>query len=528
MKNPFKILDNAAFVLNLVVRKLEVKVSSFTVEREVMLHPSYPSLLAYSDCLNSWKVPNEAFQVDKKTFNIGELEGGFVAHVKTLGGQFVWVDNISVGKITYSDHKSSAVIVSQDEFYQMWDGIILFAEKDKESGEENYRSSLMKGWLDFLRLPLLVTLFLSTIFLCLSLGQSTSYYLLILLKLAGIVVSFILLMHSVNSANPFIQNLCGLGDNNDCNAILKSEAAKVTSWLTWSEVGMLYFAGSFIALLINPSNIVYVAYINILALPYTFYSIGYQIKAKTWCILCCTVQAILWLEAFSFFSYRQVAYDSSNLFDSNFLSIVLCCLVPIGIWSFLKPFFLKAAQLMATSQQLSRYKYDSGLFQKSLQSQPKYPVGTELKPLTIGNNNAANVITMVSNPFCNPCGSAHKTIEEWLDLRNDIQLKVVFLTGNHPDDPRTIVAGHVSALMLNKGAENAKLALGDWYRSTEKNIEAWKHRYPLGEKVLTEDIMENQKQWCSMADIAFTPTIFVNGYKLPHPYRLEDLKYLLE
>jgi hypothetical protein len=40
-------------------------------------------------------------------------------------------------------------------------------------------------------------------------------------------------------------------------------------------------------------------------------------------------------------------------------------------------------------------------------------------------------------------------------------------------------------------------------------------------------LSEKQKEWCDMAEIAFTPTILVNGYKLPEPYRLDDPKYLI-
>ena len=34
-------------------------------------------------------------------------------------------------------------------------------------------------------------------------------------------------------------------------------------------------------------------------------------------------------------------------------------------------------------------------------------------------------------------------------------------------------------------------------------------------------------KWCKEAEITFTPTIFLNGHKLPEKYKIEELKYIL-
>jgi hypothetical protein len=51
-------------------------------------------------------------------------------------------------------------------------------------------------------------------------------------------------------------------------------------------------------------------------------------------------------------------------------------------------------------------------------------------------------------------------------------------------------------------------------------------KYPL-----TENILENQaakinamNDWCKIADIAYTPTIYLNGRQLPITFALADLK----
>ena len=127
-------------------------------------------------------------------------------------------------------------------------------------------------------------------------------------------------MQSLNANNPFVKNLCSLGGKNDCNAILKSDAAKVTSWLSWSEVGFFYFFGSLLSLLLASSSLPLLAWLNLFALPYAIYSIAYQYRHKNWCVLCCCVQALLLLEALAFLSNQN--FQLSAFTFANLLSLI--------------------------------------------------------------------------------------------------------------------------------------------------------------------------------------------------------------
>lgn len=521
-----KSAGNTVFVLYSLIKKLKIPVSSFTIDKDLHDHPDYPSMLALSDCLTSWNVPNEAFKINKETCDVKELPLPFVAHLKREGGEFVLVHGIQHDTVTLSNEKEKKGSLSLSEFFKFWDGVILYAEKDEISGEKEYKQSLLKGWLDEARLPFLVLILLCSVFYALNIESSNlSYISLIILKLAGVGVSALLLMHSVNASNPFIQNLCSVGKKNDCNAILKSDAAKITSWLSWSEVGMFYFSGSLVCLLLNPSSIVALSWLNILCLPYTLYSIGYQIKIKNWCILCCSVQALLWMEAAAFFA-TGTSFQSFNLELSDMFSLLLCFLMPVATWSFLKPYLLKSEQVRPLNQQLKKFKYNSTLFNQLLSSQAKYSVPDDLMPVILGNPEAETTITMVSNPLCGPCGVAHNTLDEWLKQRDDIQVKIVFTTANE-DDTRTKVARHMTALSFSKDNTIVVQALNDWYNGDDKNYNNWAEKYPFNRSEGLEIATQKQKEWCEMAEVSFTPTIFINGYKLVDPYRLDDIKYLL-
>ncbi|MNL16035.1 hypothetical protein D3C87_1370560 [compost metagenome] len=148
-------------------------------------------------------------------------------------------------------------------------------------------------------------------------------------------------------------------------------------------------------------------------------------------------------------------------------------------------------------------------------------------PIVLGNTEAETIITMVSNPFCGPCATTHKTLDNWLNMRDDIQVKIVFTTANHDDDPKTKVARHLTALSLHGDKKKVEQALNDWYDSDKKDYDTWAKNYPMQVNGEMEVVTQRQKEWCELTEVTFTPTILVNGYKLPDPYRLDDIKYLL-
>ena len=123
--------------------------------------------------------------------------------------------------------------------------------------------------------------------------------------LLGLSVAILIILQSIDQRNPLVQQLCGGGTKTDCNHILSSKAAKINSWLGWADVGLFYYAGSFLLLMSSHSTtaIITLCLFNVISLPFTFYSVYYQWKvAKSWCRLCLYVQALLWVQAaFSFY-----------------------------------------------------------------------------------------------------------------------------------------------------------------------------------------------------------------------------------
>jgi len=272
------------------------------------------------------------------------------------------------------------------------------------------------------------------------------------------------------------------------------------------------------------------AALNIVSLPYTVYSIYYQARvAKQWCVLCCTVQALLWLESIPLIINIQAnPLVFTNGWVEVLIPVAICLLLPVILWTLLKPLFLRLQQLSPLKNQLRKFKYNTELFTSVLVAQPKYATPDDEWSIVLGNVEASNIITMVSNPYCPPCAKMHASLDELLNTNGNIQARIVFTASNAPEDIKTPVSRHLMALNELPDKAIVKQALHDWYEQKQKNYEAWAKVYPVQLNEANFYKLDKQSDWVKMAEVTATPTMLLNGYRLPDLYQLPDLKYMLE
>ncbi|MDP9047328.1 MAG: thioredoxin domain-containing protein, partial [Bacteroidota bacterium] len=428
------------------------------------------------------------------------------------------------------------------EFKRLFKGVVLTAESSEshaivETASAFFTTITTPAIAASLALILFSLLFYHTAYFT---GLNWQLLALTLFKTLGLMTSILLLIQSIDSNNPLVQVLCQTKGKTNCNAILSSKAAKVTDWLTWSEVGFFYFAGTWLLVLFGGGSVFtwqMLAILNFISLPYTFYSVYYQARvAKQWCVLCCTVQALLWLEFIPLITYRNLTPLSfvqgtpfgGEGWGEDLATLLTCFAGPAILWALLKPLLLKVQQLQPLKQQLRKFKYNTELFNQMLTAQPKYTQPDEEWSIVLGNREAENVITMVSNPYCPPCAKMHKVLDELLEERGNLQARIVFTANNTDTDIKTPVSRHLVALNEMPDKTKVKQALNDWYEQKQKNYDAWAKEYPVALNGIEYDKIDKQKAWCELAEVTATPTMLLNGYRLPDLYQLPDLKYMLE
>lgn len=513
---------------------LSSKLTLTTLRDTLEQHPDYPSLLSLGDTLDRYHIENAALRIDAEQLAL--LQVPYIAHLRTHGGTFVLVERATAEAFTYRNEKGKRITETREDFLKKWSGVVFIAEPTEVSGEKNYAAKRRQEQLENLRWPLIITGFLLLTAVGMFQSPNLATGALLGLKAIGVILTALLLSVQYGKPNDFTDSLCRLNNHTDCNHILTSPAAKITPWLGWSEVGFFYFMGGWIALMtaddaqfdIRNSEFVILSF---LALPYTFWSIWYQWRvAKQWCPLCVAVQVVIWAECLS----SPLTLRGSDPKGVTYLfplwglgGLAVAFALPIFLWLIIKPLLQKSQEAERWRGELRRFKNNPAIFNALLAKQKQMPpVPADLQPIILGNPAAEHTITMVTNPYCGPCGKGHDELEELLSLSSNVKAHIFFTTCYDIDDKVGKVAKHLLALQAIGGVVSA--ALQGWYNQPIRNYEKWAANYPVSNTEIYQTAADGHCTWTSAANVPGTPTFYVNGLYWGRWYKLKEIGMLLE
>lgn len=528
---------NGPMAAHLFLELADVKLSYTTLQQEVEEHPDYPSLLSISDVFSKYKVDN--ITANFAPGDIAKIPPPFITQIKGAESD---MEYFTVVKQCNND-----VILAFDperlkwrkyrfhEFADLTSGVVLLAEPGDNAGEQDYKQKRREEWYNrfslYTLLSLLVVVFATAnIQAFMQIGLAALPPVIFsLLSAMGVLTGILLMWYELDRYNPVIQQLCKGGKHINCNAILQSDAANIWG-VSWSTIGLSYFSGQLISLLIHgvisQGMQAVTGIASLLALPYVLYSVYFQWRvAKQWCILCLAVQVVLMMQV-------SIALWQNNMLIANFSANTLLQYLIFSALSFLAallllPILKKAKRSRYFTNQLKRLKYDPGVFNVVLNKQRDVHEGAAGLGIILGNPNATNRILKVCNPYCDPCANAHKPITELLERNPDVQLQIIFTATNGDEDRRKWPVRHLLAIAAENNEALIHQALDDWYLAPEKNYEHFASRYPIQDMAKHEGKIEAMHDWCTKARVAHTPTIFINNHELPDIYNIHDLKNFL-
>lgn len=521
------------------LKLLNVKVANKTVDETLQNHPDWPGILCITDSLNKWGIPNGVGKIE--TDKIDELPTPFIAYTYDKENPLAIITHINSERIQFSQKDyNNPVPGLKNDFIKKWNGVYLIAEPNEDSGEVNYEATKHKSFLNslipfgaFIALVILSLLFLNKAVVNNNASLTKNVfgiYLQYFVLLSGVVVTSLLLWYEIDKNNPLLQKVCTGIAKGDCNAILTGKHAKVFTWLSWSEVGLFYFTGSMLLMLgigEFPISLFVLGCVNVLALPYILFSVYYQWKvAKQWCVLCLSVQALLLLGGINVIAnFIFPLPQFSPLLITNYL---LLFAIPALVWFAIKPYILQLQEAKSTKREYLRTKFNTEIFEILLKRQKAISLSTDGLGIDMGNPYATNLIIKVCNPYCGPCADTHPKIEALLEQNKNVKAKIIFTTTNDESNPAIQPVRHLLAIAAENNEEKTKQALDDWYLADEKDYNAFEKKYPMNGELLKQgNKIEMMAKWCQQMDIAFTPTIFINGQQLPDAYNIADLQYFL-
>jgi hypothetical protein len=502
---------------------LKVRHTSGFSNRHFNEHPHKYNLFGISQMLSDYGVENVATRITNKEKDIYHIETPFIAHT---GSDFIIVEKVDSEQVHYL-WWGRKITLPVNEFINVWSGVILLVGTSDKSIEPDYKEHQKKELLNSLQNYLLLAsagLLLLLAYITYSLFTNLGITILIILHLLGIYISYLLVLKQLHIHSEYSDKICSLFKQNDCNHILESKVAKLWDVFGWSEIGLGYFLAYTLILLFLPHLTFYLAIINLLVLPYSFWSVWYQqFKAKQLCVLCLTVQVLFWLTFAVNLIFRFIQWPDWDIIQWMIIGCVFAvCVLGINI---LIPKLSNERLISHVKQEINSIKADETVFRSILKKQTRYEVHPSDSKIIFGNPNANLFITVFSNPYCNPCARMHRRIEKLLEKTND-RICVQYILSAF-DDCWEKTNKYLIAACLEK--RTFKRIFSDWFENGQTLRDEFFNNWVLNiDTPEVETEWQKHKAWRESTQISATPTVLVNGYQLPDNYKMEDLWYFTE
>jgi glutaredoxin len=472
--------------------------------------------------LSDYNIENLGVKISDKA-DIFSIEPPFIAHI---GNDFVIVEKISEKEIGFIQ-SGKHITVSIEEFNKMWAGNLLIAETTKSSQEPEYKKYKKEELFQNSQKMAILSIVSFLLFFAFILNKSylnIGAVLLFILSALGAYIGYLLVLKQLHIRSDYADKICSLFKQNDCNNILESKVAKLFGVIGWSEVGFGYFAANLIIISFLPALIPCLAIINSVCLPYSFWSVWYQkFKAKQWCPLCLVVLSLLWgIFLTNFFTglivFSAITFQGLLIAGGIYLTFVLSANISVPIIS-------KSLGIENIRYEINSIKANEEVFAALLKKQPRYEVDKSHSQLLMGNPDSDLLVTVFSNPHCNPCSRMHERINNLLKQNSNICVQYILSSFNKELE----VSNRYLIGAFQQKNDEAKRIYDEWFASGKNQKERFFENNPIDMNCADiEKEFALQESWKERAGLRATPTILVNGYKLPDNYKIEDLKYFSE
>ncbi len=481
----------------------------------LLSHPDYPSIASITDTLDDLGIDNAAMVVDKE--KVIELPVPFLALGYAKNESFTIVND------TLTFLRSAG--------FKDWNGIVVVGERPALwSRKEN------SAWLEKEKRKM--ELFQWVIAACslfvvamIVFNFSWLTCILLLSSFAGLFISALLMQQELGYTNPIAEKLCGVGENTDCSTVTTSKGAKLPFGFSWADVGVVYFSSLCLSLSIsiltgNSADVKGVLpLVSVLSLPFTIYSVYYQWKVVgKWCTLCLLILAVLWTQAVGLFSAGFFPAFGASI-ANGLMQVTFIILFTGTLWLLLcKPLLVDNKKLRNKNFELLRFRNNPGIFEALLKQQTVVDTTPFKNDLQLGNASAPVQIIVACNPYCGPCAKAHEQLDSLLENK-DIGLTVRFtIHADNMEDRRIKAAEYILQCIPEKenyNPEYKRQLLHDWFRYMD--LDKFSIEYILERENNVDDMLLQFDEWTKEAKIEATPTVFINGFKLPVQYSINDL-----
>jgi uncharacterized membrane protein len=357
-----------------------------------------------------------------------------------------------------------------------------------------------------------------------------------LFSLAGLAISIAALGTELGYQSKLVKQVCGTVGNGGCEKVLGSKFAKGFAGITPADASVLYFAAQFILYLVgcfyNPilSGIIIIAFAGIAVAAWSIYT--QAVKLKEWCALCLCIVAVL-VGQIIIATYFQFNNGLSSIIPNSqllipFIAFAITILILTIIYLPIKQLIKTNSKNKQELASFKKWKTDASFFMAQWEKEPACDNTIWENDLLIGNADSPTRITVACNPYCGPCAKAHKELDELVEkYPNKISVQIRLLCNPiNADDKRTIaVKAILQQAVVLKNNNELQAMLTEWFEWMD--YEKWSEKWKANNNIDVTNTLVKHEVWNDETGVTHTPTLFVNGKKLPSRYNIIDIEKMI-
>jgi protein-disulfide isomerase/uncharacterized membrane protein len=496
---------------------ISIKISPGYLRMRLESHPDYPSIIAVQDTLGELGVECNAYKTNKE--EVIKAGKPFLAHL-----------NIDEGYIYYFPDMTTAQNKMKD-FDKYWSGIVMLAERAKSNGNAEHDKIFKKEKQQKIFALIAMVAVISGLFAAAWRSNTIEGLLFMITNSVGLYFSWLITQKEFGISNTVSDKICSMAKHSRCESVLFSKGAKLFSWLTWGDIGIVYFSGSLLYIFISQlvSRQVTSQFYCLLCLGtllFPFYSLYYQWEVvKQWCMLCLLVLVALMANALISVMSLSLPVVSGIQFIYSLGAFMIIFIALLAIWQLIKSLYAKSLLSLENNIGAARLKRNPEIFKALLQKEeasinniPRWDEAVQF-----GNPAAQHQLVIACNPYCGPCAKSHQAIEQLYEKypqRLSVAIRFA-LYSNDDRDSKVVAAKEIIKAAKAKPFD----AIKDWYNLFDLGKFKEIHK-TNGTDV--GSVIEKHIRWSKEAGIKGTPTFFLNGRKIPDLYNSLELVEVLE
>lgn len=500
------------------LKSCKLRINTAFIRKRLKSHPNYPSLISLTDTLTELGIEYKAVLADKD--RITELQYPLLAHVEN-GCSSIFIEVKSVSEFQ-----------NDEELFMKWDGVAVYVNPTSSIQNQDHKDALtIKSKNSFLLTSLITSI--AFIILYASYAYLDKQGIVIVgTSLLGLLLGVISFQASSGSDNTIIARICKASEQIDCKQVLNSKGAKLPFGYTLSDICISYFSciilsTLFLRIVNNSGN-----YTTIFIIPFSLafitslLLISYQtFIIKKFCTVCLFISTTL----VSQYIYQILTVDYSGLQSINmtpFLVLFCSFILAFSAWGLIKRQLKDSKKLLDNEIQLLKWRRDPYVFLSMLEYEKPLANKILKNRIVIGDPKADIRLSIICNPFCEPCRENHKYLNDLFhsNLENFFT-DVYFVVFDHTkdNDHNRAISAIINAIKITN---NAPLVLHDWFEIY--NYDQFIQKYNIDKNhPLETEILKEFEEWRILNEFEHTPDYYINRRRLSSRYYLSELKLLI-